>query len=113
VERVRFWGSSLGQLRSLPPPVRAGFAWAILELERSPLTPPMSAELDVATELMRGDPGLYRIAVHSSRAPPGYRGIYYIRRGTVFLIRFRRRDPATYRGFRKDLRRLYDELRED
>jgi hypothetical protein len=110
VERVRFWGNSLGQLRSLPPGARAAFAWAILELERNPSNPPSSEPLDVYTEPMRGAAGLYRIAVGTVRDPPGYRGIFYLHRESVYLIRFRRRDPVTYRGLRKDLARLLSEL---
>jgi hypothetical protein len=112
VERVRFWGNSLAQLRSLPPAVRGAFAWAILELERRPSDLPTSADLDLSAERMRGDPGLFRIAVEANRRPPGYRGIYYVHRGNVFVIRFRRRDPTTYQGLRKDLGRMLEELRE-
>ena len=111
MERVRFWGNSLRQLRSLPPSARAAFAWAILELERHPSSLPISPDLDLSTEKMRGDPGLYRIAVEVNQNPPGYRGIYYLYREDVYLIRFRRRDPTTYQGLRKDLARLFDELR--
>jgi hypothetical protein len=112
VERIRFWGKSLGQLRSLPPSARSAFAWAVLELERNPSNPPNSIDLDLSTERMRGAPDLFRIAVQTNREPPGYRGIYYLHRGSVYLIRFRRRDPATYRGLRKDLGKLLDELRD-
>jgi hypothetical protein len=111
VERVQFWGNSLGQLRSLSADARAAFAWAILELEQKPSGLPLSAELDLSTERMRGDPGLFRMAVLANKDPPGYRGIYFVERGRVYLIRFRRRDPTTYRGLRKDLNRLLHDLR--
>lgn len=111
MERVRFWGNSFVQLQSLPSEARAAFAWAILDLEKAPGKPPSSLDLDISTGPMRGEPGLFRIAVHSNRHPPGYRGVYIVRRGSVYFIRFRRRDPTTYQGFRKDLTRLLQELR--
>lgn len=109
--QVHFWGNSPDQLRSLPPTIRAALAWAILELERNPTALPKSDSLDMSTEAMRGEPGLYRIEVGSRVNPPGYRAIYFVERRHVYLIRFRRRDPSTYRGLRRDIGRLLEELR--
>lgn len=110
MEHVQFWGKSFAQLGSLPPEVRSAFAWAILELERDPSVEPMSRSKDLATESVRGISGFYRIAVGTSTDPPGYRALYYVHGLRVFFLRFRLRDPTTYRGLRKDLRKLFDEL---
>ncbi len=108
--QVYFWGNSLAQLRTLPQEPRSAFAWAALELEKRPRAPPDSRDRDLTTEAMRGESDLYRIAVGTNRYPPGYRGIYYLRRERVYFLRFRYRDPSTYRGLRKDLGRLLSEL---
>lgn len=108
--RVDFWGNSLAQLRGLPREPRAAFAWAIFELEKSPRTLPVSRSHDLATESMRGEPSLFRIAVGATRNPPGYRAIYYLQRDRIYFIRFRYRDPSTYQGLRKDLGRLLADL---
>lgn len=110
MRRVDFWGKSLAQLRGLPREPRSAFAWAILELEKNPRTPPASQGHDLATESMRGEPNLFRIAVGATRNPPGYRAIYYLQEERVYFIRFRYRDPSTYQGLRKDLGRLLADL---
>ncbi len=113
MERVSFWGNSLGQLRSLPLEARSAIAWAIRELETDPSATPVSVSRDIRTEPMRGEAGLFRIQILLSREPPGFRAIYYVHQDKVYFIRFRRRDPVTYRGLHKDLSRLLHDLEND
>lgn len=90
--------------------MRSRLARAILSLERNPAQKPESEADDLATEPIRGIEGLYRISVDAKRNPPGYRAIYFARDQTIYFIRFRYRDPTTYRGLRQDLSQLWSEL---
>ncbi len=108
--KVLFWGTSFAQLQSLPLEVRSALARAILRLEAGETLEPSSEEDDLFAEPMRGASGLYRITVGSGRRPPGYRAVYYVFGGAVYFVRFRHRDPSTYRGIRDDLDKLRSEL---
>lgn len=90
--------------------MRSRLARAILSLERKPALKPESKADDLSTDPIRGMEGLYRISVDAKRNLPGYRAIYSAREQTIYFIRFRYRDPTTYRWLWQDLSQLRSEF---
>lgn len=104
---VVFLGNSGAQLEALPPSIREAFRRAIRELDRTPQRLPQFPEIGLTTKSLAAPLPLFCIAVHSGERDPGYRGVYSIEGATVLLVRFVRRDAATYKGLRR-IRGLLD-----